>query len=179
MANLDTASKKQEHTSKPEPVTTSSKPDKPSVHPTSKPDKPSKPQVEQANTDTVVWRPAQFRTNKLYSEHAYGKTNGRRFIVAQEGDTWGSIAYMLGMEEKTLRRINEATDKQTLSGGDRIYLFPKRSKADKKHSKHLVQPGETAWSIAQLYGMRMRTLYKLNGIEEGTPLKTHQWLVLR
>ena len=192
LANLDKASKKQESTGKQEPAATpTAKPDKPSTKPTtkptakptSKPDKPSakptKPQAEQASTDTVVWQPAQFRTNKLFAEHAYGKTNGRRFIVAQEGDTWGSIAYLLGMEEKTLRRINEASDKQTLSGGDRIYLFPKRSKADKKHSKHLVQPGESAWSIAQLYGMRMRTLYKLNGIEEGTPLKTHQWLVLR
>ncbi|MBQ7531971.1 MAG: glucosaminidase domain-containing protein [Paludibacteraceae bacterium] len=144
-----------------------------------KPSKPTQPQVQQASADTVVWRPAQFRTNKLYSEHAYGKTNGRKFIVAQEGDTWGSIAYTLGMEEKTLRRINEATDKQTLRGGDRIYLFPKRSKADKRNTRHLVQPGETAWDIAQHYGMKMSSLYKINGIPEGTPLKTQQWINLR
>lgn len=134
---------------------------------------------QESQADTVVWRPAQFRSNALYQEHAYGKTNGRKFIVAQEGDTWGSIAYMLGMNEKTLRSINDATDRQTLRGGDRLYLFPKRSKADKKHPKHLVQPGETAWDIAQKYGIRMSSLYKINGIPEGTPLKTQQWLELR
>ncbi len=130
-------------------------------------------------TDTVVWRPAQFRANPLYQNHGYGKTNGQKFIVAQEGDTWGSIAYMLAMEEKTLRRINDATDKQPLRGGDRIYLFPKHSKAEKSTPRHLVQPGETAWDIAQKYGIRLSSLYKLNGIPEGTPLKTQQWLDLR
>lgn len=120
-----------------------------------------------------------FRSNKLYADRAYGKTNGRKFVVAQEGDSWGSIAFMLGMEEKTLRRINEATDKQPLRGGDRIYLFPKRSKAAKGNTRHLVQPGETAWDIAQYYGMKMSSLYKINGIPEGTPLTTQQWLRLR
>ena len=162
---------KQEKTTKP------SKPTKP-AQPT-QPAQPVQPETIQASSDTVVWRPAQFRTNKLFAEHAYGKTNGRKFIVAQEGDTWGSMAYLLGMEEKTLRRINEATGKQSLRGGDRIYLFPKRSKADKKHTRHLVQPGETAWDIAQYYGIKMSSLYKINGIPEGTPLKTQQWLNLR
>ena len=129
--------------------------------------------------DTVQWRPTVFRSNKLYADHAYGKTNGRKFVVAQEGDSWGSIAFMLGMEEKTLRRINEATDKQPLRGGDRIYLFPKRSKAAKGNTRHLVQPGETAWDIAQYYGMKMSSLYKINGIPEGTPLTTQQWLKVR
>ena len=129
--------------------------------------------------DTVQWRPTVFRSNKLYADRAYGKTNGRKFVVAQEGDSWGSIAFMLGMEEKTLRRINEATDKQPLRGGDRIYLFPKRSKAAKGNTRHLVQPGETAWDIAQYYGMKMSSLYKINGIPEGTPLTTQQWLRLR
>lgn len=132
-----------------------------------------------AKTDTVPWKPSNLRTNKLYADHAFGRTNGRRFIVAQEGDTWGSMAYQLGMEEKALRRINEATSDQVLRGGDRLYFFPKRSKADRKHKRHLVQHGETAWDIAQRYGMKMRTLYKLNGIPEGTPLTTQQWLDLR
>ena len=139
-------------------------------------DLPPMPAVQE---DTVKWRPAQMRTKNLYVDRAVGRTNGRKFIVAVEGDTWGSIAYLLGMEEKTLRRINEATDKQVLRGGDRIYLFPKRSKADKQHTKHLVRKGESAWDIAQRYGMRMSTLYKLNGIPEGTPLTTEQGLELR
>lgn len=165
-----------------EPKTTGGKKKKEDNKPAVKEHKEQKPQQEVAaamQTDTVVWRPAQFRSNALYQEHAYGKTNGRKFIVAQEGDSWGSIAYMLGMDEKTLRRINDATDKQTLRGGDRLYLFPKRAKADKRHPKHLVHPGETAWDIAQKYGIRMSSLYKINGIPEGTPLKTQQWLELR
>lgn len=179
---------------------TQTKPAKPT---TTKPSKPSKPATQtkpveqkpveqkpatepvapqpmpEIQADTVKWTPAQMRTKNLYVDRAVGRTNGRKFIVAVEGDTWGSIAYLLGMEEKTLRRINEATDKQLLRGGDRIYLFPKRSKADRKHPRHFVHKGESAWDIAQRYGMRMSTLYKLNGIPEGTPLTTQQWLDLR
>lgn len=180
------------------PVTVSSKPKKESLKPKEenrktkqeniKPKEENKqppivseqPKIEYAQaTDTVVWRPAQFRMNELYTEHAFGKTNGRKFIVAQDGDTWGSIAYTLGMEEKTLRRINDATDRQTLRGGDRIYLFPKRSKAAMQYKRHLVRPNETAWDIAQLYGMRLSSLYKINGIPEGTPLTTQQWIDVR
>ena len=142
---------------------------------------PEAPKVstKEALTDTVPWKPSQMKTKSLYGDRAFGRTNGRRFIVAQEGDTWGSIAYQLGMEEKALRRINEAGSNQVLRGGDRLYFFPKRSKADRKHKRHLVQHGETAWDIAQRYGMKMSTLYKINGIAEGTPLKTQQWLNLR
>ncbi len=161
-----------------EPSASSGKPPKPDKD--GKNGKENKGKSEQiAGSDTVVWTPSVMRSNRLYADRAYGRTNGRRFIVAQDGDTWGSIAYTLGMEEKTLRRINEATDKQQLRGGDRIYMFPKRRKADRKHTRHLVQYGETAWDIAQRYGIRVSSLYKINGIPEGTPLKTEQWIDLR
>ena len=187
---------KPEKPKKPEKPAKPAKPGKPEKP--AKPGKPQQPQEQPAEqvqivqetietpaiayepaTDTVEWRPTQFRANPLYQNHGYGRTNGQKFIVAQEGDTWGSIAFMLAMEEKTLRRINDATDKQPLRGGDRIYLFPKRSKAEKSTPRHLVQHGETAWDIAQKYGIKLRSLYKINGIPEGTPLKTEQWLDLR
>jgi hypothetical protein len=39
--------------------------------------------------------------------------------------------------------------------------------------------GDTAWSISQRYGIKMKSLYKHNGIPFGVVLHTHQRLDLR
>ena len=129
--------------------------------------------------DTVQWKPTYLRTKSLHAEHASGRINGRRFVVAQDGDSWGSFAFQFGMEEKTLRRINEVAEGQQLHGGDKVYVFPKRRRADARHTSHQVQAGETAWFIAQYYGMRVSTLCQLNGITADTPLAEGNWLRLR
>ncbi len=115
----------------------------------------------------------------LYMDHESGRQNGVRYIVARQGDTFESLAYFLNMREKTLRRHNDAADGRELRKGDRVYLYPKPTKAPKKYQYYYVRKGDTAWSIAQKFGFKMKTIYKLNGIPEGTPLVTRQRLRLR
>ena len=91
----------------------------------------SKPSVQNqlpTSTDTVRWRVARMRTIPLYHERLEGRANGQRFIIAETGDTWGAIAYMLDMEESTLRRYNHVDKKHQLQEGDRIFLFPMNKK---------------------------------------------------
>jgi len=47
-----------------------------------------------------------------------------------------------------------------------IYLKKKRSRADKKYKNvpHTVKAGESMYSIAQRYGMRVKYLYKKNDL---------------
>ncbi len=115
----------------------------------------------------------------LYMEHRSGKQNHTRYIIAEQGETFASLAYFLNMKEKTLRRYNDALDNRQLRGGDRVYLYPKPKKAPRKYARYMVRKGDTAWSISQKFGFQMRTLYELNGIPEGTPLTTRQELRLR
>ena len=51
-----------------------------------------------------------------------------------------------------------------LHAGDIIYLKKKQKKAIKayKHRPHVVKPGESMYSIAQYYGIRLKILYKKN-----------------
>ena len=51
-----------------------------------------------------------------------------------------------------------------LHEGDIIYLKKKQKRADKafKRRPHTVRPGESMYSIAQLYGIRLKSLYKKN-----------------
>lgn len=116
---------------------------------------------------------------ELFHEHRSGRQNGIRYIVAQEGESFTTLSYFLNIAEKTLRRYNDATDGRELNTGDRVYIFPKRRRADRHHARYYVRKGDTAWSIAQKFGIKMQSIYQLNGIPEGTPLVTRQELILR
>ena len=116
---------------------------------------------------------------QLYNDHPSGYRNGVRFIIAQEGETFASLAYYLNMREKTLRKYNDALDTRELEPGDMVYVYPKKNKSGRKYSYYFFRPGDTAWEIAQKYGIKLKSLYKINGIPYGTVLKTQQRLQLR
>ena len=116
---------------------------------------------------------------ELGGAHKSGHRNGVRYIVAKRGDTFESLAYQLNMYERTLRRYNDALDTRELEAGDLVYVYPKKCRADRKHRYCTVRKGDTAWGLSQKYGIKLRSLYKLNGIPYGTPLTTVQRLDLR
>jgi LysM repeat protein len=116
---------------------------------------------------------------QLYYDHPSSYRNGVRFVIAQEGETFASLAYYLNMREKTLRKYNDALDTRELKPGDMVYVYPKKNRTGRKYSYYYFRPGDTAWEIAQKYGIKLKSLYKLNGIPYGTVLKTQQRLQLR
>lgn len=116
---------------------------------------------------------------EVFANHQSGRINGVRYIVANEGESFASLAVFLNMYERTLRKYNDALDTRELQPGDIIYIYPKKNKASRKRPFHYFKPGEDAWHIAQKYGIKVKSLYKLNGIPYGTPLTTVQRLDLR
>lgn len=116
---------------------------------------------------------------EVFANHQSGRINGVRYIVANEGESFASLAVFLNMYERTLRKYNDALDTRELQPGDIIYIYPKKNKASRKTPFHYFKPGEDAWHIAQKYGIKVKSLYKLNGIPYGTALSTVQRLDLR
>lgn len=116
---------------------------------------------------------------ELFANHKSGHRNGVRYIVAGAGDTFASLADYLNMYERTLRRYNDALDTRELEEGDLVYIYAKKNRADRHHPSCYLKPGDTAWGLAQKYGIKLKSLYKLNGIPYGTPLTTYQRLDLR
>lgn len=113
------------------------------------------------------------------TKHEKGRTNGIRYVIASEGDTYQSLAIALNMYERTLRKYNDALDTRELVAGQKVYIYAKKKKASRKHPYHNFRTGEDAWGIAQKYGITLKSLYKMNGIPYGTTLKTNQRLRLR
>ena len=116
---------------------------------------------------------------ELFEDHASGYRNGVRYIIAGEGETFASLAYFLNMRERILRKYNDALDTRELEPGDMVYIYKKKKQAARKYRYYYFKQGDDAWKIAQKYGIRLQSLYELNGIPYGTPLKTSQRLKLR
>lgn len=97
------------------------------------------------------------------------RCNGVYYVVANAGDTYDDIARWANVSEKKLRKYNEVPKNMALKGGEIVYLGKKQSKAAKqlKGKVHRIAVGESMHSISQLYGVRLSSLYKLNGLPEG------------
>ncbi|MDR1881115.1 MAG: glucosaminidase domain-containing protein [Tannerellaceae bacterium] len=85
------------------------------------------------------------------------------FVYALENDTYARIARELGFGVDELMKFNEAYGEDpSLEKGDIVYLEKKKKKASKPYYDHVVQSGESMYSIAQRYGIQIRSLYKIN-----------------
>ena len=82
-------------------------------------------------------------------------------------DTFKGIGKEVGISWKKLAKYNERDKNDILHKGDIIYLKKKRKKAPKQYKKrpHIVQAGESMYGISQKYGIRLKNLYKMNGLD--------------
>jgi hypothetical protein len=74
---------------------------------------------------------------------------------------------------------NELQKDSKIVPGQILYIQPKRWSAEIGSDFHFVKEGETMYSISQLYGMKLKKLYRKNRIEFGKEPETGQKLWLR
>ena len=85
------------------------------------------------------------------------------YVVARRGDSYLSIAQQQEMMLWQLLKYNDADKGSSLAEGEVVYLKPKKNKTHADF--HVVREGETMRSISQLYGIRLKQLYKRNHVE--------------
>lgn len=113
--------------------------------------------------------------------HPITKCNKNYYIVACKGDTFRSLEKETGISRRKLAKYNERDKDDTLLAGDIIYLQKKQKKASKafKNKPHIVKAGESMYSIAQMYGMRLKSLYKMNHMSPDDSITAGQQLKVR
>ena len=94
--------------------------------------------------------------------HDVYKANGLKYIRVQSGDSFKSISKELKISERKLRKYNDLYKGYVLKVGDILYLEKKNRRATKGHIVHVVRGGESMYTIAQKYGIRLDRFYKLN-----------------
>ncbi|MDR0995680.1 MAG: glucosaminidase domain-containing protein, partial [Tannerella sp.] len=90
------------------------------------------------------------------------KERGLEFVYARPGDDLESLARDASTSLEKLQKYNEMPEGYSLKAGEIVYLRAKKRKADKPNYEHVVKAGESLHDIAQQYGIRLKSLYKLN-----------------
>ncbi|KXB50912.1 mannosyl-glycoprotein endo-beta-N-acetylglucosaminidase [Bacteroidales bacterium KA00344] len=90
--------------------------------------------------------------------------NKNYYMMAREGDTFKAIGKETELSGRKIAKYNERNYHDVLHAGEIVYLKKKQKRASKafKNKPHIVQPGESMYSIAQRYGIRLKSLYKKN-----------------
>lgn len=132
----------------------------------------------------------QYDTGKGYdrfiAEHGTGDYtiyafNDNYYVKARQGDTFDAIAAGVGVSARKLAKYNERSRRDVLAEGDLVYLKKKRTRAPKtyKGRLHYVRDGQSMYSIAQLYGIRLKSLYKLNHLSPDYQIRVGDGLRVR
>ena len=113
--------------------------------------------------------------------HTVRRCNGQYYIIAREGDTYASLARLMDAKEKKLRQYNDVNTRYSLKAGDVVYLGKKRKHAssEMKRRYHVMEAGESLYSISQRYGIRLASLCKMNPISANYHFKVGDEIKIR
>lgn len=105
------------------------------------------------------------------------KYNGILATKVIDGQNPTSIAQAYNMRPYQLFKYNDLKEGSDVVPGTIVYLKPKHRKGTEAY--HTVQAGETMHSISQLYGIKLKHLYKKNRMEAGTEPAIGQVVYMR
>lgn len=136
---------------------------------------PSPTEIEQTEALTEAQR-QDFHFS--ISREVY-KRNGVPFVKAMEGESYASIASANNLFLREILKYNDLAAEVQIAPGTEVYLRPKKGQAVKGLDKHVVEEGETMRSIAQRYGVRLKNLYKINEMADGSIIREGDIIKLR
>ena len=107
--------------------------------------------------------------------------NKNYYLIARRGDTFKSIGEEVGISYRKIAGYNERHRKDRLEEGEVIWLKKKQKKAPKEYKGriHEVREGESLYSIAQAYGIRLKSLYKMNHLSPEHQIRVGERLRVR
>lgn len=118
-----------------------------------------------AGNTTKASEPDQITVNDLDGVQAPQSTSQARFTD------------QIGIKEKKFRRLNDLEEQAPIEAGK--YYYTEKKKARAEVETHIVQPGETLWSISQKYGIKLSSLKSKNRIRRDNELKVGMVLNLQ
>lgn len=103
--------------------------------------------------------------------------NGVRCTLLYPGETLSSIAMKYNISKRKLLDYNETTNEADFHEGDIVYLQKKKRKFHGIQDFYRVKSGDSLYSIAQQFGIKMGSLAKMNdktlfsSLQEGEKLR--------
>jgi LysM repeat protein len=107
------------------------------------------------------------------------KRNGAKAFFAKKGDTYEQIAAEFSLKEWEIYKYNDVAPGDRPEKGSIVYLQRKRGSAPRGNDIHILKRGESLWSVAQWYGVRLNALYRKNRMTRGEEPLEGQHISLR
>lgn len=107
------------------------------------------------------------------------ENNKVKFIYAREGESVYDLADMFCIYDYQIVKYNDLGKRRKLKDNEIIYIEPKRNKAMRRYEYHTIQKGETLSYVSRLYGVKLKSLFKMNGMDENTILHVGDNIRLR
>jgi LysM repeat protein len=127
-----------------------------------------KPVNDNSGSIVTVSRPVRVMEN-----------NRIQYITVKDGDTRESLEKEFQLLKWELPKYNELNDDFQPVPGQMLYLQPKRARAEAGRDNYTVTEGDTMYLISQKFGIKLKSLYELNRMNEGTEPETGRRMWLR
>jgi LysM repeat protein len=114
-----------------------------------------------------------------YNAHKVEQFNKLKAIIVKPGDTYEMLAQEFNMNDWELYKFNDQRAGYRPVPNEVVYIQPKKNKASRKNLTHRVVQGENMHYISQMYGVKLKPLYKRNGMKAGQQPKAGQLIYLR
>lgn len=106
--------------------------------------------------------------------------NGVHYVLAKKGDTYERIGDLFRVSARNLRKFNDANDLQMQPAtGMAVYIERKKKRWTGTLTRHVCRTGETVRSVGQIYGIRSRSIEKMNGLPSDATLAAGTELRIR
>lgn len=137
-------------------------------------DKKNSVQGKSNKNDGVVYIPYNITdaevVGKTIDERYIRENNKVKFIYAKDGETVYELANMLGIYDYQIIKYNNLGNRKVLRDNEIIYIEPKKNKATRRYKYHTIQKGETLSYVSRLYAVKLKSIYKMNDMNENTIL---------
>ena len=107
------------------------------------------------------------------------ENNRIQYIIVKDGDTREKLENEFQLLKWELPRYNELKNDFQLIPGQILYLQPKRDKAEPGKEYYNTAEGDTMYFISQRYGIKLKRLYEMNRMAEGTEPEAGKKIWLR
>lgn len=96
------------------------------------------------------------------------ENNRIQYIIVKDGDTREKLENEFQLLKWELSKYNELTNDSSIRTGQILYLQPKRDKAEPGKEHYNSVDGDRMYLISQRYGIKLKRLYEMNRMADGT-----------
>jgi hypothetical protein len=137
------------------------------------------PMIAQRGKTPVNSPVAESNIINPYSRRQVIKINNLEAVVASQGETYETIAQSLGLKAWEVYKYNDRAAGYRPQPSEVVYIEAKKRKARRKDQTHVAGSDESMHFISQMYGVKLKPLYRRNRLPAGQQPRKGELIYLR